>query len=47
MLPGSRLAETANLHPGDSLEDIDEKLEQFRFQLVDGAIEARYPEGQT
>jgi hypothetical protein len=43
ILPGSRLAERAGLHSGDSIEDIDQKLEQFRFQLVNGVvIEASY-----
>ena len=48
ILPGSRLAETAELRPSDSIEDIDDKLKPFRFQLVDGVIEVeRHVEGQA
>jgi hypothetical protein len=48
ILPEARLARTADLEPGDSVDEIDEKLKRFRFRLVNGLIqETRFPEDQT
>lgn len=41
ILPESRLARTADLLPGDTLEEIDEKLRPFRFRLENGLIQEK------